>query len=581
MRTIVSAGLIALSLTGGQGQAPARDQARLTSIGTATVSGVVLIDDATRAPLRRTTLTLQRLNSEDMRTATSDDRGQFVFDGLPAGSFRLTAAKGGYVGLSYGAPKPGGMPGRVITLTEGQRFSTGTIAVMRGAVVAGRLLDRNGLPVAGAEVTASRFVTISGERLPRIEDVNRTSVTNAHGEYRIYGLVAGDYMVFARSRPFVTHAETTSAEVTWASRQGGPAPTPGRTITYAPTIFPGVVDPNAAVPVVLARGEERLGVDFSLQSVPVARVSGVVTGPDGKPAARVIVQGVPKRQNLSPEFGFSSTFTGPDGRFLLSNIVPGDHAVVAATAAAALPGVPSMLLWGRADLSVFGQDVADLSIQLQPGVSVSGKLVTSAVAGTPLPDLSRLRIALTSSLREMVIVVPGTAQVSADGTFTFERVLPGSYRLTAPVPAATSAAASPWSIQSAMLGDRDIADIPFEVNASISNLVVTLTDVQAQVSGMLTDRAGQPASDLYVLMFSTDRTLWSPGTRRTKSARALENGSYAIDALPAGEFYLCAVTELDPMLINDPSYLEQLIRSSIKITLADGEKKKQDLRIGR
>jgi hypothetical protein len=49
----------------------------------------------------------------------------------------------------------------------------------------------------------------------------------------------------------------------------------------------------------------------------------------------------------------------------------------------------------------------------------------------------------------------------------------------------------------------------------------------------LIDGAGKPAPELYVLMFSTDKSMWFAGSRRIKSARALENASYAIDALPA------------------------------------------------
>jgi hypothetical protein len=137
-------------------------------------------------------------------------------------------------------------------------------------------------------------------------------------------------------------------------------------------------------------------------------------------------------------------------------------------------------------------------------------------------------------------------------------------------------------MRSAMLGDRDIADASFDVvNQNLSNIVVTLTDTQAQISGRLSDAAGQPAAELYVLVFSADKSLWLSGSRRIKSARALENGSYVIDALPAGEYYLCALTELDLMLINEPSYLEQLLPSAIKLALAEGEKKKQDLQVGR
>jgi hypothetical protein len=44
---------------------------------------------------------------------------------------------------------------------------------------------------------------------------------------------------------------------------------------------------------------------------------------------------------------------------------------------------------------------------------------------------------------------------------------------------------------------------------------------------------------------------------------------------------LCALTEIDTDLRFDSIYLEQLIPSAVKITLGEGEKKRQDLQVGR
>jgi hypothetical protein len=50
--------------------------------------------------------------------------------------------------------------------------------------------------------------------------------------------------------------------------------------------------------------------------------------------------------------------------------------------------------------------------------------------------------------------------------------------------------------------------------------------------------------------------------------------------LPSGDYLLCALTEYEPAQLNDPAFLEQLVPASVRITLADGEKRTQDLRIG-
>jgi hypothetical protein len=50
--------------------------------------------------------------------------------------------------------------------------------------------------------------------------------------------------------------------------------------------------------------------------------------------------------------------------------------------------------------------------------------------------------------------------------------------------------------------------------------------------------------------------------------------------LPAGDYYVCALTDLDPSDLYDPAFLDQLAPVSFKITLADGEKKVQNLKLG-
>jgi hypothetical protein len=153
-------------------------------------------------------------------------------------------------------------------------------------------------------------------------------------------------------------------------------------------------------------------------------------------------------------------------------------------------------------------------------------------------------------------------------------VVPARYRVTGTAPAG-------WFLQSAMLGGKDVADVPFDIGAGqdIAGLVVTFSEVQTELAGLLTDGAGRPAPQLYVVVFPTDKTMWMPGSRRIRSVRSGESGAYTIAGMPSGEYYLCALTELDVSLQFEASYLEQFVASSIKLTLAEGEKKRQDLQV--
>jgi hypothetical protein len=55
-----------------------------------------------------------------------------------------------------------------------------------------------------------------------------------------------------------------------------------QSVGYAPVYYPGTTIPASATTVALNVGEERAGVDFQLQLVATAIVSGTVVSPDGR-----------------------------------------------------------------------------------------------------------------------------------------------------------------------------------------------------------------------------------------------------------------------------------------------------------
>jgi len=124
--------------------------------------------------------------------------------------------------------------------------------------------------------------------------------------------------------------------------------------------------------------------------------------------------------------------------------------------------------------------------------------------------------------------------------------------------------------------------MPFEVKPSedISNVVVTFTDAPAEVTGLLTDAAGRPAPAFALMLFTTDRALWYPGSRRLSPPMGpASDGRFTFKGLAPGEYYLAAVTDVSPAEAADPAFLEQVALSAIKVTVGPGEKRTQDLKI--
>ena len=75
--------------------------------------------------------------------------------------------------------------------------------------------------------------------------------------------------------------------------------------------------------------------------------------------------------------------------------------------------------------------------------------------------------------------------------------------------------------------------------------------------------------------------MWTVSPRRSSGiVRLGSDGRYRVTGLPPGEYLLAAITDIEPGQLNDISFLEQLARAGIRITLAEGEKKVQDVKIG-
>lgn len=250
------------------------------------------------------------------------------------------------------------------------------------------------------------------------------------------------------------------------------------------------------------------------------------------------------------------------------------------------PGPTGASLWAVQDLTVGGTDVSGIVLSLQRGATISGRVAFEGQSLAPPGNLTQIRIAAQPP--ELLGQKPGTvittiafappASVRADGTFEIAHMAPGPYRLLIGGPALDQ---SGWWARSAIAGDRDLLDGTIEVGRDdISGVQVTFTDRRTELSGTLQSSSGAPVTDVFVIAFAADRRHWRANVRRVQAVRPGSDGRFTIKDLPPGEYLLGAVTDVDGDEWQDPGFLERLVPASIKLSIADGEKKVQDLRIG-
>jgi hypothetical protein len=380
-------------------------------------------------------------------------------------------------------------------------------------------------------------------------------------------------------------------------------------MVYPTAYYPDAPAPGQALPITVRSGEERSGVDLQVRPVRGVRVAGTLMGPDG-PVATTAVRLMPAASDdaLDP-LSAASTITDGSGAFVFPavpagsyvlrvlriprdpinlddvthvRVVPDGSMTISSTPArpAGPPPVPrDATLVAQMPLEVGNRDVNDLVVSLAAGPRVSGRVeFEGTIARPPVPSITGMRITLDpadgSTLPDATLALQ-TGRPEENGEFRTYGVPPGRYVVrVSPLPAG-------WFLKSALYQNRDIADTPLELAArDVSGVVITFTDRPSGISGTVRGAEG-PDPAAIVLLYPVDSAAWSSSgalSRRLRTARATADGSYSLQALPAGEYYLVAVREDQVGEWQDPALLRALSSHAITIRLVDGDRKTQDLR---
>ena len=219
-----------------------------------------------------------------------------------------------------------------------------------------------------------------------------------------------------------------------------------------------------------------------------------------------------------------------------------------------------------------------MPLTLQPGVAINGRVVFEGAQPTAA-ELQTLSFRLMAPGSGGALLTTGGGRVDGEGRFTFASVTPDTYRFVFSWDAAS--ARDKWTIKSSTANGREAFEAPLRVNPNEPvDWTMTWTDKPTHLAGSFQDRSGRAATDYYMLVFSSDRTFWTPGSRRIRMTRPATDGTFSVKGLPAGEYFLAALTDLDAGEWNDPALLEHLVGSAVKVTLRDGETTTQNIRIG-
>ena len=243
----------------------------------------------------------------------SDRDGRYQFDMLTPGRYHIAAQKNGF------APPMDPSTMQIFEVAAGQVLDGLTVSLRRGGAFAGRVLDPQRQPIANVGVTAllkrlnrndqPAGVASSG---PPLLMPSGQSQTNDLGEFRIFGLWPGEYVIVATAQ----------------SKFGGAPTQPAAATTTTATFFPGTADVSAARAVAVQSDETVSDLIIPLVSVPAFKISGVVVDGAGAPVANamVMLMGGQRGTDLLLSLVVGSALmsqSDADGRFTLRNVPAG------------------------------------------------------------------------------------------------------------------------------------------------------------------------------------------------------------------------------------------------------------------
>lgn len=562
----------------------ARDARPAPTAGTSAIGGRIVTADAAATPIRRARVVVTSTTFEVTRSTLSGDDGAFLLTGLPAGRYTVSASKPGLLRMSFGATRPA-RPGTAVNLVAAQRITDLVIPMTRGGIVTGLVTDAEGRPARGVPMRIQEARIIAGERVVSAVNISPGTAgekTDDRGEFRLFGLPPGEYLVSAMP-------DDDGGGLTRAADGAG-------TVGYVPVYFPGTTIAADAQSVTVKAGEETTGANVRLQPVRTARLEGSVSAPATAQPQDVTITLVPAAAPAAGGYMSSVmairtlSFLTPDWKFAYAGVTPGRYILSARLIERAPAGAPrsplntlsaTTLMWAAVEVTVDGVDRSDLALTLQPGMTVSGRVQIQGAPGSIAPDFSKVRVSLSSVARTDGAIGFGGGSATPDvkGQFTLKGVIPGRYTVRASVGGPPYEV---WTIASSIVNGRDTLDFPIDVrpDEDVSGAVVTLTDVRQRLSGMLQDVAGRPASAFTIVLFPADKGYWGV-TRRIRTARPGQDGRYTMNDIPAGDYRVAAVYDLSPGETSDPSFLETLVGGSVPLAIRPGERKVQDFRMTR
>jgi len=499
------------------------------------VEGTVVRTGSTD-PIERVQITLSAPGLPTPLNALTDRDGRFSFPTVAPGRYSVRVQRDGYL-----VPSAAAEAYPTVTVGSGEQVSGLTYHLTPGGTISGRILDPLGRPAVGADVHALRLVYQEGR--PTVRHV-KAATTNDRGEYRMFWLEAGNYLI--RVEKVLT---------------SGPAR----------AYYPGSATAAGAANVRVDAGAESPKVDVSLQKDVTYKISGFLT------SIVAAIQSSPQVQfYLSPEDPgeiydgdsiASNALTGPEdraaGKFELRGVRPGTYTLIAVVADRS--STPPRYFSGKTAVDVGFQDANDVNLLVTPGRDLRGRVTYTPSVSPPAMPV-RIQLSPKGVLPVLPFVPALSAVAEADGTFAILNVPDFQY-----------------SVSVVQLGKDDyVSDLRqgsfsvFDVGTIVPGKSAN-DDFEVIVDSPGATINGTVAAGATVVLFPDERR--QENVLLHKRTNASMEGVFSFRGVTPGRYRLFAFNDLPAGAEFNADFMNGFLGEAQEITVAPGDTTAVELRL--
>jgi hypothetical protein len=460
-----------------------------------------------------------------VHNALSNADGHFAITNITPGTYVVAAERRGF-NLAGGSDDEEHPPVRP-TFKSGEEIRDFALRLVPDSVIAGRVVDSDGLPMEDVTVQA-----ISNAPMQSIQ-------TDDRGEFRIGGLQAGRYLVKAVvEAPPLPEIRTDGTPV----------------INYGATYYPGSRSAKSAATVLVHAGQETSGIEIKLLVSSLLGISGRISS-----APRVA------KVNLQLHDGITQRtfFPQADGKFTIPRVLPGRYQLFGEY----VTDTGVIFRSAPVDIHVAASSIEGVNLALMPMIELNGQArfegdgKITGDEGSPSLDLEPL--GLISEAEE-------SDSIDDQGKFKLSELWPLRYHVL------VQNLAKGIYVKSFRLNDREFPNgiLDLRNGPAKGMLTVELAADGAEISGTVRDEKGAATRSKIALFFDDEF-----GSVQAGETTAHPDGTYTFSGVAPGKYKILAyhpsrtgAVWTDDVLALYSSVLE-------KIEVRTGDKVSQDLKV--